>query len=153
MSRFSKYESRRHYRPDPSSYKDSDRNRKPYRSRSRSKERHRPQSPTLLEAIMEGQISDTLEVLSKSCSHLRNNFKVRPKIVEDPYDFSVLPVFVNNNEINQLLNESAELRRKARLWKPDVTEHQFGVLMAELRASEVDARLKAIREELNKISE
>ena len=110
------------------------------------------QSPDLLEAILQGHISESLEVVNKSYAHLRNNFKVRPELVNDPYDFAVLPVFTSNAEVRQLIEESRELRLSAKNFNPALPDARFKVMLAEVKVHEADARLQAIRSELSNLT-
>lgn len=154
MSRHEKHFSRPVYRRDAPKEKvlfDTSVSTRHKRSRSRSPHR-RAQSPDLLQAILQGHVSEKLEVLNKNYSYVVESFKIRPESYTDPFDFSVLPTYSGNSEIAKLLEDSRKLREVARSYNTEVSDAKFKVLMAEVSVLEADTKLKAIRKELQHLS-
>ncbi|CAG9314621.1 unnamed protein product [Blepharisma stoltei] len=122
------------------------------RSRSRSPPKPKPPSPQILNAILEGHISESLEVVNKSYKHMAEDFKIKPEIIHDPFDFTVLPVLILPSDISELIESSRTLRLQSKIRNRELAEAKLKVIEAELKVHESDATLNAIKAQINNYS-
>ena len=81
------------------------------RKGSRSRSRVRSPSPQLLLSILDGHVSETLEVINKNYKSTVDSFKVTAENIRDPYDFTILPILNPANDISELIESSRKIRR------------------------------------------
>jgi len=153
MSRRDKF----HSRYNPSGYKvifDSsrDQKKKSPRHRSRSPYKRRTPSPEVLKAIVHGHISEELEVLNRSYKHIVDNFKVRKEEEVNPYEFSVVPVLMVDDQLSKELEDSRKLRNQARQVPTELYDQRLKVMMAQLKEHEIDQKLKSLKQQIQSIS-
>jgi hypothetical protein len=115
---------------------------------SRSRSRIRSPSPQLLQAILDGHVSETLEVLNKNYKSTVESFKVSPENIKDPYDFTILPLLVPPNDVSELIESSRRLRREAKVFSFALSDARLKLMIAKLKSSECDAKLASIKSQL-----
>ena len=119
------------------------------RRNSRSRSRVRSPSPQLLQAILDGHVSESLEVLNKNFKSAVDSFKVVAENIRDPYDFTILPVLTPVDDVSDLIESAKSLRRKCKEVSFSLSDAKLNVTLAKLKAHECDLRLAAVKAQLN----
>lgn len=119
-----------------------------HRKNSRSRSRGRSPSPLLLQAIVDGHISENLEVINKNYKKTVESFKVIPEHVRDPYDFTILPVLTPANDVSELVESARKLRRESKIVNFGLSDARLNLMLATLKSHECDAKLSAIKAQL-----
>ena len=122
------------------------------RKTSRSRSRVRSPSPQLLQAILDGHVSESLEVLNKSYKSTVDSFKVTAENIKDPYDFTVLPLLNPANDVSELIESARRLRRESKVVSFALSDAKLKLMMAQLKSHECDAKLAAIKAQLSTYS-
>ena len=122
------------------------------RKASRSRSRVRSPSPQLLQAILDGHISESLEVLNKNYKSTVDSFKVIPESIKDPYDFTILPILTPANDISDLIESARRLRRESKTISFTLSDARLNLMLANLKSHECDAKLAAIKAQLSSYS-
>lgn len=147
MSKYDRYHSR-YSKHSSSKYKVIFDSNDDDRRGSRSRSRYRSPSPQLLQAILDGHVSDNLEVLNKNFKSTVENFKVTSETIRDPFDFTVLPLLTPVNDVSELIESSRRLRRQSKEVNFALSDAKLNLMLAKLKANECDLRLTAIKSQL-----
>lgn len=130
------------------------RSRRRYSSSSspkRRRSRDRSPSPQILNAILEGHVTEKLEVLTKSYEPTVSQFKqlIRCTGRYDPYEFTPQPVLISSLHVETLIEESRALRESVSKKNDDsLKDARVALQLAELDVHEIECRLKSVQAQL-----
>lgn len=77
-----------------------------------------------------------------------DHFKVHGESVRDPYDFTILPCLVPNNDVFELIESAKELRMKSKEFAFGVSDAKLKLINARIKAYEADMKLAAVKAQL-----
>ena len=118
------------------------------RKGSRSRSRARSSSPKILFAILDGHISENLEVIDKNYKSTVDSFKIIAEKIRDPYDFTIIPALIPSTDISELVESSRRLRSDTKDVNFSLSDAKLNLIIARLKSHECDAKLAAVKEQL-----
>lgn len=119
------------------------------RSRSSSSRPKRSPSPSLLKAILAGQISETLEVIDRSAKPFLDELpKIEAPNIENPYEFTPQPILVLDINIQEEIESSRRLREKVKQLEDPLVDTRLRLQKAFLKNKQCDGELNAIQAQL-----